>query len=83
MIKIDHSFISPLGQDNAPRSLAVIGAILALARSLGLEVVAEGIETPQQLRILREMGCLYGQGYLFGRPQPAAHWGVQPRVVNS
>ena len=74
MIKIDHSFISPLGQEDSPRSLAVIGAILALARSLGLEVVAEGIETQQQLRILREMGCLYGQGYLFGHPQPADHW---------
>jgi diguanylate cyclase (GGDEF)-like protein len=81
MIKIDHSFISPLGQDDAPRSLAVIGAILALARSLGLEVVAEGIETQQQLRILREMGCLYGQGYLFGRPQPAAYWYAQPRAA--
>jgi diguanylate cyclase (GGDEF)-like protein len=74
MIKIDQSFVSPLGGDDSPRSLAVIGAILALARSLGLEVVAEGIETQQQLRVLRDMGCVYGQGYLFGRPQPAAHW---------
>ena len=74
MIKIDQSFVAPLGQDDAPRSLAVIGAILALARSLGLEVVAEGIETEQQLRILRDMGCVYGQGYLFGRPKPADHW---------
>jgi diguanylate cyclase (GGDEF)-like protein len=77
MIKIDQSFVAPLGQDDAPRSLAVIGAILALARSLGLEVVAEGIETNQQLRILRDMGCVYGQGYLFGRPQPAQHWLAQ------
>ena len=74
MIKIDQSFVMPLGQEDAPRSLAVIGAILALARSLGLEVVAEGIETEQQLRILRDMGCVYGQGFLFGRPQPAAYW---------
>ena len=80
MIKIDHSFVAPLGQEDAPRSLAVIGAILALARSLGLEVVAEGIETHQQLRILREMGCLYGQGYLFGRPQPVAHWRDRQRT---
>ena len=74
MIKIDQSFVAPLGQEDSPRSLAVIGAILALARSLGLEVVAEGIETEQQLRILRDMGCVYGQGYFFGRPQPARHW---------
>lgn len=74
MIKIDQSFVAPLGQEDAPRSLAVIGAILALARSLGLEVVAEGIETEQQLRILRDMGCVYGQGYFFGRPNPAEHW---------
>jgi diguanylate cyclase (GGDEF)-like protein len=74
MIKIDQSFVAPLGHEDAPRSLAVIGAILALARSLGLEVVAEGIETELQLRILRDMGCVYGQGYLFGRPQPAEHW---------
>jgi EAL domain-containing protein (putative c-di-GMP-specific phosphodiesterase class I) len=74
MIKIDQSFVAPLGQEDAPRSLAVVGAILALARSLGLEVVAEGIETEQQLRILRDMGCVYGQGYFFGRPNPADHW---------
>jgi EAL domain-containing protein (putative c-di-GMP-specific phosphodiesterase class I) len=74
MIKIDKSFVMPLGQEEAPRSLAVIGAILALARSLGLEVVAEGIETEQQLCVLRDMGCMYGQGYFFGRPHPAEHW---------
>ena len=74
MIKIDQSFVAPLGQEEAPRSLAVIGAILALARSLGLEVVAEGIETERQLRILRDMGCVYGQGYFFGRPKPAEYW---------
>ncbi len=74
MIKIDQSFVAPLGQEDASRSLAVIGAILALARSLGLEVVAEGIETEQQLRILRDMGCVYGQGYFFGRPKPADYW---------
>jgi diguanylate cyclase (GGDEF)-like protein len=81
MIKIDQSFVAPLGQEDSPRSLAVIGAILALARSLGLEVVAEGIETDQQLRILRDMGCVYGQGYLFGRPQPAAYWRTHRQQV--
>ena len=81
MIKIDQSFVMPLGQEEAPRSLAVIGAILALARSLGLEVVAEGIETEHQLRILRDMGCVYGQGYFFGRPHPAEYWRAQQEIA--
>ena len=46
-------------------------AILALGRSLGLTVVAEGIETDEQLRMLRRLGCELGQGYLFGRPDSA------------
>lgn len=74
MIKIDRSFISPIGGGNTSRSTAVIGAILALSHSLGLEVVAEGIETEEQREALVAMGCVYGQGYLFGRPQPAEHW---------
>jgi EAL domain-containing protein (putative c-di-GMP-specific phosphodiesterase class I) len=49
-----------------------VKAILALAHSLSLEVVAEGIETPEQLQFLRANGCNYGQGFLFYRPMPAA-----------
>lgn len=74
MIKIDRSFIDPLGGDAAQRSSVIIGAILALSHSLGLDVLAEGIETEAQSTHLQRMGCLYGQGYHFGRPQPAAHW---------
>lgn len=74
MLKIDRSFVEPLGPDVSTRSSAVVRAILALAQSLGLEVVAEGIETDAQHQALLAMGCVYGQGYLFGRPQPAAHW---------
>jgi diguanylate cyclase (GGDEF)-like protein len=74
MIKIDRSFIAPIGPEEAPRTMAVIGAILALSRSLGVEVVAEGIETREQRETLQAMGCLLGQGYAFGRPQPAGHW---------
>jgi diguanylate cyclase (GGDEF)-like protein len=74
-IKIDRSFVSPLaGGGDAPRSAAVIDAILALGRALDIEIVAEGIETAAQRDMLLQMGCKLGQGYLFGRPQPASHW---------
>ena len=46
--------------------------MIALGHSLNLKVLAEGIETADQLAFLREQGCDYGQGYLFGRPQPVA-----------
>ena len=75
MIKIDRSFVAPFeaGTDR-PRSSAVIEAILALGRALDMEIVAEGVETEVQRKLLVSMGCDYGQGFLFGRPQPAAHW---------
>lgn len=79
MIKIDRSFIDPLGGGQEQRSSVIIGAILALSHSLGLDVLAEGIETQAQSTHLRRMGCIYGQGYHFGRPQPAAHWHAPDR----
>ena len=74
MIKIDRSFITPFAAGVAPRSSAVIEAILALGHALGIEIVAEGIETEYQRSALTALGCVYGQGYLFARPQPAEHW---------
>jgi EAL domain-containing protein (putative c-di-GMP-specific phosphodiesterase class I) len=72
MLKIDRAFVAELGRGDArqPRT-HVVAAILALARALGLQVVAEGIETAEELQALRELGCDYGQGYLLGRPAPA------------
>jgi EAL domain-containing protein (putative c-di-GMP-specific phosphodiesterase class I) len=71
MLKIDRAFVSELGHGGAgSHARAVVSAILALARALGMEVVAEGIETPEELQALRELGCDYGQGYLLGRPAP-------------
>ncbi|TYO98552.1 PAS domain S-box-containing protein/diguanylate cyclase (GGDEF)-like protein [Geothermobacter ehrlichii] len=69
-LKIDRSFVRDLtlGGENA----AITQAIIALARSLGLEVVAEGIESKDQLRYLKKRGCHHGQGFLFSRPLPAA-----------
>jgi hypothetical protein len=65
-IKIDRSFVSAL--DDPSRGSGVLHAIVEIGRALGLTTVAEGIETPAQLRRLREMGCALGQGYLFSRP---------------
>jgi diguanylate cyclase (GGDEF)-like protein len=65
-IKIDRSFTASMRQD--PRRQALIKAILGLAVDLQLEVIAEGIENCDQLAALREMGCVFGQGYLFSRP---------------
>jgi EAL domain-containing protein (putative c-di-GMP-specific phosphodiesterase class I) len=68
-IKIDKSFVSKLPNDK--NALAVVTAIIGLANSLNLKVVAEGIETPEQLECLAKLGCRYGQGYLFSKPVPA------------
>jgi len=68
-IKIDRSFIAGLGIE--PDDTTIVEAVVQLGRSLGLAVIAEGIESPLQLNRLRELGCEKGQGYLFGRPRPA------------
>ncbi len=68
-IKVDRSFVSGLGLEADDTS--IVEAVVRLGHSLGLTVVAEGVETPLQLNRLRELGCDKGQGYLFGRPRPA------------
>jgi diguanylate cyclase (GGDEF)-like protein len=70
MLKIDRSFVAEIDTARESGSLAVIRAILTLAHSLGMEVVAEGIETETQRHRLLELGCDLGQGYLLGRPGP-------------
>ncbi|MFT4096576.1 MAG: EAL domain-containing protein [Rhodoblastus sp.] len=69
-IKIDQTFVRNMTQD--PNDSAIVRAIITLGRSLGLEVVAEGVETPKHLQGLREVGCELVQGYLLGRPAPFA-----------
>jgi EAL domain-containing protein (putative c-di-GMP-specific phosphodiesterase class I) len=69
VLKIDRSFVSRITDGEQP--LQIVRTIVELARVMGMEVVAEGIETTQQYRLLREMGCRYGQGYLFARPMTA------------
>jgi diguanylate cyclase (GGDEF)-like protein len=67
-VKLDRSFIEPLG--DAPSDAAIVRAVVELSNALGLSVTAEGIETQQQLAVLRSLGCASGQGYYLGRPAP-------------
>lgn len=70
MLKIDRAFVSELDRPGARSANSVVMAILALARALGIEVIAEGIETEAQRDTLRSMGCNYAQGFLLARPAP-------------
>jgi EAL domain-containing protein (putative c-di-GMP-specific phosphodiesterase class I) len=69
-LKIDRSFIDGLGR--SPEDTALVKATLAFASALDLAVTAEGVETREQLDLLRALGCHQAQGYLFARPVPAA-----------
>jgi EAL domain-containing protein (putative c-di-GMP-specific phosphodiesterase class I) len=69
ILKIDRSFVTDLPAGGS--SATLIASILELARTLGLDVVAEGVETEGQRRALAELDCGSAQGYLFARPQPA------------
>ena len=68
-LKIDRSFVRDLVTDSS--DLAIVSAIIAIARHLNIQVIAEGIEGYQQAEILRKLGCSVGQGFLFARPMPA------------
>ncbi|RBY79354.1 GGDEF domain-containing response regulator [Blastococcus sp. TF02-09] len=67
-LKIDRSFVDPLDTD--ADAVVLAGAILQLAETLGLRVIAEGVERPAHVQILERLGCRLAQGYLFGRPAP-------------
>ena len=69
IIKIDPSFVAGLGHDQTLTLLT--RTVVQVGRELGIQVVAEGVEDPVQLQLLREMGCGYGQGFLVGRPMAA------------
>ena len=68
-IKIDQGFVRDITVD--PDDKAIVGAIISMARSLGIQTIAEGVETEGQLEYLREQGCNEVQGYLFSKPMTA------------
>jgi diguanylate cyclase (GGDEF)-like protein len=80
-IKVDRSFVGRMGRNNEENQ--IVQTIIMLGHNLGMDIVAEGIETPEQLALLRQLGCDYGQGYLFSKPMTAADiellLGTQPQ----
>ena len=66
VLKIDRSFTDGLSVDHGDG--VIVKAVIDMASALNMAVVAEGIETQHQLDVLKDLGCEYGQGYLFGRP---------------
>lgn len=69
-VKVDRSFVTQMEID--PKAAAIVDTVVALGRTLGLTITAEGVETPEQAKALKHAGCDQGQGYLFGRPLSAA-----------
>jgi EAL domain-containing protein (putative c-di-GMP-specific phosphodiesterase class I) len=69
VLKVDRSFVDRMTEGEQP--FQIVRTIVELARVLGMDVVAEGIETREQYDLLRQLGCRFGQGYLFSRPVPA------------
>jgi EAL domain-containing protein (putative c-di-GMP-specific phosphodiesterase class I) len=74
VIKIDRSFVSDLPASRSATTL--ITSIVELARTMGLDVVAEGVETEEQRQALTDLDCGLAQGYLFARPEPAERCAV-------
>ena len=68
-LKVDRSFILRMRQDSASRK--IVAAVVGLGKNFALDTVAEGVETAEQAALLCEMGCVYAQGWLYGKPAPA------------
>ena len=79
-IKIDRSFIDGLRKDDQADKL--VSSIVSMAHKLGLEVVAEGVESQDQADYLTSLGCEYMQGYLFGKPIPPSAVSSLPAITS-
>ncbi|HEU0276871.1 MAG TPA: EAL domain-containing protein [Rhodanobacteraceae bacterium] len=73
-LKVDQSFVASLGEHDEGNSSAVVRAILAMATTLSMQAIAEGVETVAQRDLLRTMGCRYVQGFLYSKAQPVDAW---------
>jgi EAL domain-containing protein (putative c-di-GMP-specific phosphodiesterase class I) len=86
-LKLDKSLIHTMASND--KSTRIIHALISLGAALGIEVIAEGVETEAQFQTLMELGCVQAQGYLLGRPMPAVQaqvalrkpWGNLPRAA--
>ncbi|MBD1813256.1 EAL domain-containing protein [Microcoleus sp. FACHB-DQ6] len=70
-LKVDKSFVGRMELESEGENVAIVRTIVALAHALGMDVIAEGVETAAQLAKLRSIGCEYGQGYFFAKPLPS------------
>lgn len=77
-VKVDRSFVTQMEVD--PKAAAIVDTVVALGRTLDLTITAEGVETLEQAKALKQAGCNQGQGYLFGRPLSAA---AATKLINS
>jgi EAL domain-containing protein (putative c-di-GMP-specific phosphodiesterase class I) len=75
-IKIDRSFVEELA--SRADCAAIVSAVISLGRSLDIDTVAEGVETPEQIALLRAAGCREAQGYFFSRPVPIGETAFAP-----
>jgi len=74
-LKIDQSFVRDIATDSSDK--AIVGTIIAMAHNLGLDVIAEGVETEEQLQSLKNSCCTHYQGYMFGKPVPIEQFEAQ------
>jgi diguanylate cyclase len=79
ILKIDRSFIGPLDVDH--QAVALVRAIVGIARALDLDVIVEGVETAAQLELLDDLGCHVVQGFYYGRP--TSHSALEGRLIRS